>query len=274
MKGFYEAEGLKTEIVRFQGLQGDSVGTGKIDVTGDHIATMLIPAINGVKMKFTTGIHSGCKSLCVLNDSPYKTTRDLIGKTFAIPDGIGASDQNITMRFLANDGLDPLKDVKYKVAEPGAAVLAMKAGEIQCAILGDQFIQPFLKDGTLRVIRSLTHDDDFKIEACCIHAVNLDFYEQNPITVKKLTRAHEKASEWIMNNREAAIKLLQENNWASGDPEVVAGIFKYFNYSITDQATEETLRKIIKDYKSFGLLPKDLDNEQALKRVWDPVLSD
>ena len=243
MKGFYEAEGLKTEIVRFQGLQGDSVGTGKIDVTGDHIATMLIPAINGVKMKFTTGIHSGCKSLCVLNDSPYKTTRDLIGKTFAIPDGIGASDQNITMRFLANDGLDPLKDVKYKVAEPGAAVLAMKAGEIQCAILGDQFIQPFLKDGTLRVIRSLTHDDDFKIEACCIHAVNLDFYEQNPITVKKLTRA------------------------------VVAGIFKYFDYSITDKATEETLKRIIKDYKTFGLLPKNLDNDEALKRVWDPVLT-
>ena len=48
MKGFYEAEGLKTEITRYQGgssAQGDAIGTGKIDVAGDHIATLLIPAV-------------------------------------------------------------------------------------------------------------------------------------------------------------------------------------------------------------------------------------
>ena len=59
MKGFYEAEGLKTEITRYQGgssAQGDAIGTGKIDVAGDHIATLLIPAVNGVRMKFTSGL--------------------------------------------------------------------------------------------------------------------------------------------------------------------------------------------------------------------------
>ena len=87
MKGFYEAEGLKTEITRYQGgssAQGDAIGTGKIDVTGDHIATLLIPAVNGVRMKFTSGIHTGCKSLCVLNDGPIKSTKDLVGKTISV----------------------------------------------------------------------------------------------------------------------------------------------------------------------------------------------
>ena len=73
LKGFYEAEGLKTEVIRMAGGssgQIDAIGTGKVDVTGDHIATMLVPTVNGVRVKFTTGIHSGCKSLYVPVDSP------------------------------------------------------------------------------------------------------------------------------------------------------------------------------------------------------------
>ena len=275
MKGFYEAEGLKTEITRYQGgssAQGDAIGTGKIDVAGDHIATLLIPAVNGVRMKFTSGIHTGCKSLCVLNDGPVKSTKDLVGKTISVPDGIGASDQNIVMRLLSRDGIDPVKEVKYKVADAAASVLALQSGEIQGALLSDQFIQKFLDDGTLRVIRTITHDPDFKDEACCIHAVNLDLYENNPITVKKLTRAHEKAKEWIMAHREEAVKLLQANNWASGDPDLVLKIFSTFNYDLTDAATEDTLNKVIEDYKSYGLLKEDVPTEDILNKVWDPVL--
>ncbi len=277
MKGFYEAEGLKTEITRYQGgssAQGDAIGTGKIDVAGDHIATLLIPAVNGVRMKFTSGIHTGCKSLCVLNDGPIKSTKDLVGKTISVPDGIGASDQNIVMRLLSRDGIDPVKEVKYKVADAAASVLVLQSGEIQGALLSDQFIQKFLDDGTLRVVRTITHDPDFKDEACCIHAVNLDLYENNPITVKKLTRAHEKAKEWIMAHREEAVKLLQENNWASGDPDLVLNIFSTFNYNLTDAATEDTLNKVIEDYKSYGLLKKDVPTEDILNKVWDPVLQE
>ena len=275
-KGFYEAEGLETEITRYQGgssAQGDAIGTGKIDLAGDHIATLLVPAVNGVRMKFTTGIHTGCKSLCVLADGPIKSTKDLIGKTIAVPDGIGASDQNITMRMLSHDGIDPLKDVKYKVTDSGASVLALQNGEIHAALLGDQFIQKFLDDGTLRVIRTITFDDDFIIEPCCIHAVNLDFYEQNPITVRKLTNAHEEASKWIMDNREEAVQVMQENQWASGEEDLVLKVFKTYDYTIDEKATEETLVRIIDDYKTFGLIDKSYDTQETLKRIWDPVLA-
>ena len=276
LKGFYEKEGLKTEVVRMAGgssAQTDAIGTGKVDVAGDHIATMLVPTINGVRIKFTAGIHTGCKSLYVLASSDIKSTKDLIGKTIAIPDGIGASDQNITMRFLNRDKIDPMK-VKYKVAEAGAAVLAMQNGEIQAATLGDQFAKRFVDDGTLRIIRSLTFDEDFKKETCCIHAVSLDFYEKNPITVKKLTRAHEAASEWMMQHPEEAVKTLQANNWASGDYALVLEIFKTYNFGVSDKLTEDTLRNTITDYKQFGLIDKSKDTETLIKSVWDPVMDE
>lgn len=276
IKGFYKAEGLETEVVRMgaggSSAQTDALGTGKVDVAGDHIATLMVPTVNGVRMKFTTGIHTGCKSLYVLTKSDIQKTSDLIGKTIAIPDGIGASDQNITMRFLSHDQIDPMK-VKYKVVDAGAAVLAMQSGEIQAALLGDQFAKKFLDDGTLRIIRSLTFDEDFKQEACCVHAVNLDFYEKNPITVLKLTRAHEKASQWIMDNREEAVKTLQANNWASGDYDLVLEIFNTYDFSISDELTEKTLRSVIDDYKSFGLIDKNKDTLETLNKIWDPVVT-
>lgn len=271
IKGFYKDQGLDTTIVRMSTSQIDALGTGKVDVAGDHIATMLVPTVNGVRVKFTAGIHTGCKSIYVMNNSEIKNTQDLIGKTIAIPDGIGASDQNITMRFLSHDQIDPMK-VKYKVVDAGAAVLAMQSGEIQAALLGDQFAKSFMDKGTLRMIRSLSFDEDFINEACCVHGVNKTFYEQNPMTVKKLTLAHEKAKEWITANREEAVKILQDNNWASGDFETVLEIFNTYSYSVSEEVTEQTLRDIINDYKSFGFINKGKDTDAILKDIWDPVL--
>ena len=275
VKGFYEAEGIKTELVRYQGdtvALGDALGTHKIDIAGGHIATLLVPAANGVQMKFTTGMHTGCKSLCVLASSPYKTTHDLKGKTIAITTSIGGSDQNITMRFLLRDGMDPVRDVKYKSTDSGAAVLAMQNGEIAAALLSDQFIQKFLEDGTLRIIRSITFDDDFKDETCCIYAIAKDIVENSPITAKKLTRAHENARKWIMANREEAIKLMLENKWASGQFDKVLAFYNTLDYSVTDETTEATLRKVIDDYKTCGILDKNRDTEEVLNMIWDGVL--
>ena len=274
LKGFYAAEGLKTEVVRMSGGssgQIDAIGTGKVDVTGDHIATMLVPTVNGVRVKFTTGIHSGCKSLYVPADSPIKTTADLIGKYVSIHDGIGGSDQNIAMRFFNHDKIDP-RQIKWKVSESGIAVMAMKKGEVQAALLSDQFAKKFVDSGELRIIRSLTFDEDFRQEACCIHAVHLDFYNQNPITVKKLTRAHEAASAWMLEHPEEAVAVLQANKWAAGAPALVLEIFKTYNFGISDAATEDTLRSTIDDYKTFGLIDAKKDTDELIKKVWDPIL--
>lgn len=234
---------------------------------------MLVPAVNGVRLKFTTGLHTGCKSLYVPADSAIKGTADLIGKTVAIADGIGGSDHNITLRFLAKDDID-IKDVKVKVVESAAAVMAMQKGEVQAALLSDQFARGFLDKGELRIIRSLTFDEDFKTETCCIHAVHLDFYNANPITVKKLTRAHEKASAWMMENPEETVRILQANKWAPGDFNLVLSLLKTYDFSISDAFTEKTLRDVIDDYKKFGLISAAKSTDDILRQIWDPVVAD
>lgn len=269
-KGFYEEQGLSTEIVSINAVS-DAIGTNQIAVGGDHIATSLVPAVNGVNMSFTTGCHTGCKSLYALSDSDIEKTSDLVGKTVAVADGIGASDQNISMRFFNKDGINP-NDVKWKVVDNSAVILGLQKGEIQAATLSDQFAKKFVDDGTLKVIRSLTFDEDFSQETCCVHAINTDFLKENPITSYKLTLAHQNASNWIEENKEEFVDVMLDNNWASGDKDFVLEIANTYNFKISDDATGKTLENILNDYKTFGLIDSNVDTKETLNKLWVPVL--
>ena len=251
--------------------QDDAIGTGQVDVSGDHIASLLVPTVKGINATFTTGCHTGCKSLYVPDGSDIKTTEDLKGKTIGLTDGIGKSDHNIALRFLNKDNIEP-EEVNFKAVSGDAIILSMQNGEIQAAILSDQFAKRFLDDGSIRIIRSLTFDEDFEHEPCCIHVINSDFLEKNPITAKKLTRAHQNASDWIEENKEEFVDIMLENNWSSGDRELVLEIAKSLNFKISDADTETTLVNIINDYKKFGILDESIDTEATMKRVWKPLL--
>lgn len=269
-QGFYEEQGLETKIVSTTTLT-DAIGTDQIAVGGDHIATTLVPAVNGVNMRFTTGSHTGCKSLYALADSSIAKTSDLVGQTVAVADGIGASDQNISMRFFNKDGVNP-NDVKWKVVDNSAVILALQNGEVQAATLSDQFAKKFLDDGTLKVVRSLTFDEDFSQETCCVHAINSKFLEENPITSYKLTLAHQNASNWIEENKEEFIDVMLDNNWASGEKDFLVEIANTYNFKITDEATKATLENILNDYKTFGLIDSSVDTEETLNKLWKPLL--
>lgn len=271
-EGFYEKEGLDVEIVNMTSAT-DALGTGQVSVAGDHIATLLVPTVNGVNLTFTTPSQTGCKSLYVLADSDIQKTSDLIGKTIAVPDGIGMSDQNITMRYLSKDGIDPQKDVNYKVVTNDAIVQALQNGEVQAGNLSDQFAAPFVEDGTLRYIRSITWDEDFSKEPCCVHAINSDFLEANPIISKKLTRAFRDACLWIEDNKEEATDILLENNWASGDRDLVLEMMNSWDFGITDEDCEAALKDVLNDYKSFDLIQFD-DTQKTLDQIWAPLIQE
>lgn len=272
VKGFYADEGLEVEIVSMTSAT-DGVGSGKVDFAGDHIATLLVPAVNGVKMTFTTGCASGCKSLYVLGDSSYQTTADLADKKVGLTDGIGASDNNIAMRFFAADDVD-FSNVDWVATSTDAVVQALQSGELDAAMLSDQFAYKFAQDGTLRIIRSLTYDEDFMKEICCVVACNSDFLEANPVTCKKFTRAFHKANQWVQENKEEAVDLMFENNWASGDKDICLDMVNHFDFGLTQKDSEQTLINTIEDYKKFGVLETEDDEQTILNKVWAPLIED
>ena len=270
IKGFLAKQGLEGEIKNLQLSVADAIGTGKLDATTDHISTSVVPAVNGTNMVFTRGAHTGCKSLFVLKDSDIQKTSDLIGKEVAIRDGIGASDHNIALRFLSRDKVDYSK-VKFKNVETAATIQSMQNGEIHAAMFSDQFAQKFVDQGIIRPIRSITTDDDFKIEPCCVLILNKKFVEENPITAAKLTKAHKEASDWIEENKKEAAQVINQNNWGSGNADSDQKFLETYNFKVTDERTTESLTDVLKDYAEFKLIKPEANSKETLAEIWRPM---
>ena len=98
-----------------------------------------------------------------------------------------------------------------------------------------------------------------------------DYFTKEDITAKKLENASIYCSQWIEDNKETFVDLLLEKNWASGDRQKVLDFANSLNFVLSDKQTETVMRKVIKDYQSFGLLDKNLKEEEIVEKFWKPM---
>ena len=267
--GYYEEAGLKS-----QGVKGTSyteaLGTGKATIAVGHIATMLVPLTNGVDLTFVGGAHIGCKSIYVLADSEYNTTKDLKGTSISVPNGIGASDYNITSLLLDADGIEPRNDVRLTPVTADACVAAMERNEISAALLSDTFAYKLVKEGKLKCIRSLL-DEDFARHNCCVLAMNRTFVKQNPVIAKKVVQAVQKAHSYMREHPEEATKMLIRQGWNSGDYEMNVMLNNSLQFGVSDARTQETLADIVQRYIRLGLITKTNNADEVMAKAWTQV---
>lgn len=270
-KGFYAEAGLTSE--GFKGTSyTEALGTNQATVAVGHIATMLVPITNGVDLTFVGGAHIGCKTLYVLADSEYKTTADLKGTKVSVPNGIGASDYNITCLLLDADGIDPQKDLELMQVSSDACVAAMERGEISAALLSDTFAYAMVKEGKLRAVRSLL-DSDFQDENCCVIAMNRTFTQENPVHAKKIVQAVQKAHAWMRENNEECTQLLLDRGWNGGDFDMNVMINNSLQFGLESGFTAKTLEEVVGRYVRLGLIT-NMDNvDEIMELAWNPVLT-
>ena len=270
-KGFYAEAGLTSE--GFKGTSyTEALGTNQATVAVGHIATMLVPITNGVDLTFVGGAHIGCKTLYVLADSEYKTTADLKGTKVSVPNGIGASDYNITCLLLDADGIDPQNDLELMQVSSDACVAAMERGEISAALLSDTFAYAMVKEGKLRAVRSLL-DSDFQDENCCVIAMNRTFTQENPVHAKKIVQAVQKAHAWMRENPEEATQLLLDRGWNGGDYDMNVMLNNSLQFGLESGFTAKTLEEVVGRYVRLGLIT-NMDNvAEIMELAWNPVLT-
>src|SRR5215218_8003344 len=114
-KGFFKEEGLEVEMVRCQWAQyKDVLALGGFDITHHLVMYFLKPIEQGMDVKFTGGIHRGCLRVQAPVNSPIKSVKDLRGKKIGVP-GLGTPPFMFATRVMANNGVDPSKDVTWLV---------------------------------------------------------------------------------------------------------------------------------------------------------------
>ena len=267
--GYYAEAGLTTEVVKGNSYT-EALGTNHAQVAIGHIATMLVPITNGVDLTCVGGIHIACKSLYVLADSPYKTTEDLKGTNIAVPNGIGASDYNITSLMLDDDGINPQTDVTLVQVSADASVSAMENGEISAVLLTDTYAYGMVKDGKLRCISSMLDSDYSEVSVCCAIAMNRTFVQENPVHAKKITQAIQKAGAYMRANPEDATDILLEQGWNAGDREMNIMINKSLQYGMTAENAGANLREIVERYIRLGLISSMDNADEVMELAWIP----
>ena len=274
-KGFFEAEGLKTELTRSGGGTMDNVRDAlvgkKLDTTTSMIAGWLKPVTNGIDIRFTVGLHTGCTSAFVPANSNITGFKK--GQTVAITGGFGGIYHNIANRFIAHDGFMP-DDFTWKDFPADQILLVLQNKQSDVAVISDQLAERWVSDGTLRRIRSLNTDDDFKNEACCIMAIAGWFFDENPVTSEKISRAAYKASLWIdesdENKRETA-QILFDNGYISGNIDYAFQLLKLWRFGLSNDITEKSIYDSVNEYQALGVIDKNIDPESFKKQIWQSL---
>jgi nitrate/nitrite transport system substrate-binding protein len=191
--GFYAKQGLNVSLIKTAGwaVVRDKTLAGEYDAShmlspmplaismglGAQPSPMVIPAIENVNGNAIT-LH--------VKHKDRRDPKQWKGMTFAIP--FDYSMHNFLLRhYLAENGIDPDKDVQLRVLPPPDMVANLRAGSIDGFIVAEPFNQRAVFDG-VGFIHMLTSEIWDK-HPCCSFAATSDFVKKNPNTFAALFRA-------------------------------------------------------------------------------------
>ncbi|MFP5108848.1 ABC transporter substrate-binding protein [Neobacillus sp. C211] len=186
-----------------------NAATGQTDFGGAFNGAIAKLIASGAPIKSVIGYYGSDKDTYtgyyVLNDSPIKNARDLIGKKVGM-NTMGAHAEFVLKEYLKQNGLtdEEIKKVTLVVLPPVSTEQTLRQKQIDVAVLTGMLGDLAVTNGG---IRKLFSDYDLLGPFTAGSYVFTDkFIKQNPHTVKKFVEATAKAIEWAQtHSREEVI---------------------------------------------------------------------
>jgi len=267
-KGFFEEEGLDVEFIKtdWDGLR-DGLGLDRFDANYTLIMYLLKPIEQGLDVKITGGVHTGCLRVQAGKDSGVETLEDLRGKRIGIPT-MGSPPFLFASRALAARGMDPQKDVEWVVVAPEVSSLALDNKQVE-AIADSEPIGSILEDmGKVRTVADQAVDEPYKDEYCCAVVVGGAFARRDPTSASKVTRALLKGALWVEKNPTEAARLSVEKNYIAASVEMNALAISKLKYVPGVTACRDSLDLVAGEMKTAGLLNPSTDPAELARRAW------
>jgi len=266
--GFFKEEGLDIELVKCDWkTYKDSLALGSYDFTQHLVMYFLKPIEQGLDVKFLAGVHTGCLRVQVPVNSPVKTVAELRGKRIAVP-GMGTPPFIFATRALSNAGLDPAKDIEWKVYPPAEQGLAIDKGEVDAVANAEPIGSMLLGSGKVRNLADQAKDTPYKDEYCCEVVANGKWLAKNPKTAAAATRALLKGAKWVNTNPPAAAKMAVEKKYLAANPELNATAISHLNYLPSVSRAESSVRTAAIEMKKAAMLAPTTNPEELAKRAF------
>lgn len=272
-KGFFKEEGLDVELVQagFEQLK-QGLTTGKIEAAQANFA-WLKPIEQGMNIKLTAGIHTGCIKAVTPESSGIKEIKDLKGKTIGV-DAIGGGPMIALSTKLRENGIDPKTDVQWK-AYPGPQLdEAIKKNEIQAYMTWDPFPQMACDDMNFTKLLDIGTDDPFTNNYCCFVGINGDLVKNNPEKAKAITRALLKAAEWVGQNPKEAAQISLDNKYVGGDVELNSKLLASYQWTPGIKQAQDNIKFYIKEQKAQAILEASTKEDSLYNTIFSEVLPD
>lgn len=260
--GYFADENIELEQVTVDAAHvGEAIGADQVDVGMELLGKMLQPIENGLPIKFTTGVHTGCQKLLVPDDSDIKTVADLKGKNIGVP-GLADAGTLITKRSLNAEGIDisdGSSEVTFTVFSRNDLAQALQNKAVDAIVLGDPQAAVAQEQYGLTALIDTATDPTYKDEYCCNAFVTSKLAEENPEAAAAFTRAVQKGAQWVEEHPKETAKIIVDKKYTAGDADLLAAILETYNYKPSVQGGYDALKLGVEQLTEIGILKEGTD---------------
>ena len=268
-KGFFKAEGLDVEFVKtdWDSLR-DGLGLGRFDANYHLIMYLLKPIEQGLDVKITGGIHSGCLRIQAGAKTGIQSVEDLKGKKIGVPTALGSPPFLFSSRVLKAHGMDPQKDVEWVVLAPEVLGLALDNGQVDAVTDSEPIGSILQAQKKVRTIADQAVDTPYREEYCCAAVVSGALAKKDPGTAAKVTRAFLKGAQWVEENPTAAARLSVEKKYIAASVEINAHAISHLKYLPGVSRCRDSVLLASQEMKAIGLLNASTDPAELARKAW------
>jgi NitT/TauT family transport system substrate-binding protein len=257
-EGFFKKHNLDVELVNFGNSTEvllEAIATGKADA-GVGMALRWLKALEqGFDVKLTAGTHGGCLRLLSAVNSNVRTLEDLKGKAIGVTD-MASPDRNFFSILLKKHGIDPVRDVEWRLYPADLLGTALERGEVQAVSGSDPFMYRMIKSGKAQEL-STNLVEEYANLSCCVVGVTGKLVREDKRVAAALTQAILEAHDYSVKHPEAVAKGFQAyalntsaeevegilHDHTHGHHAVGAALTREITTYVTDLQTVEVIRQ-------------------------------
>lgn len=262
-KGFFKEEGINAEMINIQGAsETEALGTDKVDGMQTLVSKIIQPIQNGLPVKLTAGLHTGCVRIVTRPDTGITDVKGLKGKKIGVS-GLADTATVIAQRALHTDGIGVTPDnmeVEFVVVERNSLPQALKSGQVDAIAMTDPVGAIAMKEYGFTSVLDTASSPEFKDEYCCSAILTSKFVEEHPDLAKGYTRALMKGALYVSRHPDEVAQMLHDKNYVSGDVALNAELLKSYNYIPSVKGGHDAIVRATKQLGEIGIVnPMDAE---------------
>lgn len=222
--------------------------------------SVILSASNGADIKIISTYSRSPEAFRLFTgkDSTIQSAADLKGKKVAGPKGTILHE--LLVAYLATAGLTE-SDIEFVSMGIPDSQAALVGGTVDCALLAGPVAYNMANDG----FKVVTTGKDL-VDATIVVATSGEFYEKNPLLVKRFLEAQDNIAKYMTENPEDILEITAKETELSADAVKEMFPMYDFNTTITD-GDIASMKKTEQFMRDNAMIEKAVDIDSLILKV-------